>query len=80
MRIKVPIPTEGIELQYTEIADGPTIERLLLDRNIRHFRQAEGTPLASPDCIDAIGFGGTTPLAQAILRREGNIDNDRRGV
>ena len=75
MRIEVPIPFEGIELQYTEITDGPTIERLLLDRNIRHFRQAEGTPLASPACIEAIGFGATSPLAQEILSGKGNIDN-----
>ena len=75
MRIEVPIPSEGIDLQYMEITDGPTIERLLLDRNVRHFRQAEGTPLASPECIEAIGFGATSPLAQAILSGDGNIDN-----
>ena len=75
MRIEVPIPTEGDTLQYMEITDGPTIERLLLDRNIRHFRQAEGTPLASSDCIDAIGFGGTSPLAQELLQGDGNLDN-----
>ena len=75
MRIEVPIPTEGDTLQYMEITDGPTIERLLLDRNIRHFRQAEGTPLASPECINAIGFGGTSPLAQELLHGSGDIDN-----
>jgi hypothetical protein len=47
--ILVPLPKEGEELEYQAITDGPTIERLILNRNIRHFRQAEFTPLASPE-------------------------------
>jgi hypothetical protein len=35
--VLVPLPTEGIELEYLVITDGPTIERLILQRNIRHF-------------------------------------------
>ena len=66
-RIKVPIPREGTDLQYMDETDGPTIERLLLDRNIRHFRQASDTPLATKTCIEAIGFGATTPTAQQFL-------------
>ena len=65
--IKVPIPLEGTVLQYMDVTDGPTIERLLLDRNIRHFRQASDTPLAHTDCINALGFGATTPTAQQFL-------------
>jgi exonuclease III len=38
--ILVPLPKEGLELEYLQITDGPTIERLILNRNIRHFRQA----------------------------------------
>ena len=66
-RIRVPLPLEGTVLQYIDVTDGPTIERLLLDRNIRHFRQAANTPLATTDCVDAIGFGATTPTAQQFL-------------
>jgi hypothetical protein len=49
--ILVPIPKEVIELEYIAITDGPAIERLILQQNIRHFRQAEFTPLATPEVI-----------------------------
>jgi hypothetical protein len=49
--ILLPLPKKGTELEYTAITDGPAIERLILQRNIRHFRQAEFTPLAKPDVI-----------------------------
>jgi hypothetical protein len=49
--ILVPLPKEGIELEYLAITDRPTIERLILHRNIRHFRQEETTPLATPEVI-----------------------------
>jgi hypothetical protein len=65
--ILVPLPTEGIELEYIAITDGPTIEKLILNRNIRHFRQAETTPLASPEVIKTIGFGADTVRAEKIL-------------
>ena len=65
--ILVPLPKEGIELEYLAITDGPTIERLILHRNIRHFRQAEFTPLAKPDVIRKIGFGADTDRAEQIL-------------
>jgi hypothetical protein len=35
--IMVPLPKEGREIEYLAITDGPTIERLILQRNIRHF-------------------------------------------
>jgi hypothetical protein len=70
--ILVPIPKEGIELEYIVFTDGPTIERLMLQRNITHFRQAEFTPLASPEVIKEIGFGADTNRAESLL--EGNDD------
>ena len=70
--ILVPLPKEGIELEYLAITDGPTIERLILHRNIRHFRQAETTPLATPEVIKTIGFGADTERAEALL--EGKDD------
>jgi len=65
--ILVPLPKEGIELEYLAITDGPTIERLILHRNIRHFRQAEFTPLATPEAIRKIGFGADTVRAEQLL-------------
>jgi hypothetical protein len=70
--ILVPLPKEGIELEYLPITDGATIERLVLKRNIRHFRQAETTPLATPTVIATIGWGADTDRADALL--EGTTD------
>jgi hypothetical protein len=70
--ILVPIPKEGTALEYLAITDGPTIERLKLKRNIRHFKQAENTPLATPEVIRKIGFGADTNRVQQLL--EGTDD------
>jgi hypothetical protein len=70
--ILVPLPKEGIELEYLVITDGPTIEKLILQRNIRHFRQAEYTPLASPKIIREIGFGADTNRAEQLLEGSGD--------
>jgi hypothetical protein len=70
--ILVPMPKEGIELEYLVMTDGPTIERLILQINIRHFRQAEFIPLASPEVIKEIGFGADTNRAESLL--EANDD------
>ncbi|OEU11118.1 hypothetical protein FRACYDRAFT_246229 [Fragilariopsis cylindrus CCMP1102] len=68
----VPLPKEGTELEYQVITDGNTLEQVILQRNIRHFRQAETTPLATPEVIGKIGFGANTIRAEQIL--EGTDD------
>jgi hypothetical protein len=70
--ILVPMPKEGIELEYCAITDGSTIESVILNRNIRHFRQAESTPLATPEVIKIIGFGADTERSEQLL--EGTTD------
>jgi hypothetical protein len=70
--ILVPLPKEGIKIEFLAITEGSTIERLILHRNIRHFRQAETTPLATPEVIKTIGFGADTEGAEALL--EGTDD------
>jgi hypothetical protein len=70
--VLVPLPKEGIELEYQAITDGPTIERLILNRNIRHFRQAETTPLATPEVIRKIGFGADTEQSERLLEGKGD--------
>jgi hypothetical protein len=72
--IPVLIPKEGIDLEYLVITDGPTIERLILQRNIRHFRQDKFTPLAKPEVVKEIGFGADTKRAKQLL--EGNDPTD----
>jgi hypothetical protein len=68
----VPLPKEGLELEYFAITDGPTIKNLILNRNIRHFRQAETTPLATPEVIRTIGFGADTDRAEQLLEGTGD--------
>jgi hypothetical protein len=70
--VLVPLPKEGIELEYLAITDGPTLERIILEKNIRHFRQAEFTPLASPEVIHKIGFGADTETAEHLLDGTGD--------
>jgi hypothetical protein len=70
--ILVPLPKEGIELEYLPITDGPTIEKLILRRNIRHFRQAETTPLATSAVMDIFGWGANTSRSDDLL--EGKTD------
>jgi hypothetical protein len=70
--ILVPLPKEGTELEYFAITDGPTIENLILKQSIRHFRQAENTPLATPEVIGKIGFGADADRAEQLLE---GIDN-----
>ncbi|OEU19894.1 hypothetical protein FRACYDRAFT_235957 [Fragilariopsis cylindrus CCMP1102] len=70
--VRVPLPKEGIEIEYLAITDGPTIERIILEKNIRHFRQAEFTPLASPEVIRKIGFGADTETAEHLLDGTGD--------
>jgi hypothetical protein len=42
---------------------------IILNRNIRHFRQAETAPLATPEVIRTIGFAADTDRAEQLLDR-----------
>ena len=72
--IEVPLPMEGEPVQYQTITDPPLIEKEILRRNKRHFRQAENTPLAGKNVGDKIGFGATTKIADDILEGTADID------
>ena len=50
------------------ITDGPTIEleHLLLCQNIKHFSQAEVTPLASLQVMHKIVFGAQSRISKLI--------------
>jgi hypothetical protein len=43
------------------------IERLLLERNRKHFGQAEGTPLTTPEITAQLSYDGSGPMAELIL-------------
>ena len=71
--VLVPLPTTKEKPDWHSVTYGPDIERLILDRNIRHFSQARETPLASNEVIDMLGFGGDTEMAQKILNGTAEI-------
>ena len=72
--ILIPLPLKGEEVQYGKVADGPSVERIILDRNVEHFSQASDTPLCTDDVIDKLGFGGNHPIAQQILDGTADIN------
>ena len=54
--IEVPLPMDGETLEYQTLVDPPLIEKEIMRRDIRHFKQAENTPLAGKEMIDSFGF------------------------
>ena len=72
--IKVPLPLKGEILNYHTITDPPLIEKEILRRNKRHFREAENTPLAGTAVINKIGFGANTKTVNDVLEGTSNID------
>ena len=72
--ILVPLPKEGIELEWHAITDGPTIKRLILARNKKHFSQAQETPLATNEIINLFGPGGDTEYAEQILNGTADLE------
>ena len=58
--ILVPLPKEGTEIEWYAITDGPTIEKVILGRNKRHFSQAGETPLVMDEIIELFGPGRDT--------------------
>ena len=59
---------------YTEIFDQNQITRHLIDRNTKHFNQAQGTPFTEGLLFEMFGWDGTGPAADAVL--DGTLDID----
>ena len=55
------------DTSFRSVTDPSHIESLLLQRNRSHFSQAQGTPLASPDISESLGWGGQTEIADDLL-------------
>jgi hypothetical protein len=56
---------------YQRVFDKEEIDNNLLERNIEHFSQADGTPFTTSPLIDIVGEDGCSQMALQIL--EGNI-------
>ena len=50
------------------------MNQLIIQRNITHFSQAEGTPFTLPGLSELLGKYATTPISQQILDGTYNID------
>ena len=61
-------------MEYQTLTDLELIEKVILQRNICHFKQVENTPLAGKEVINSIGFGATTQIADKILKGTADID------
>ena len=61
-------------MEYHTLTDPSLIEKEILRRNIRDFKNLENTSLAGKDVTDNIGFGETTQFADDILKGTANID------
>jgi hypothetical protein len=70
--IKVPlIPTadpKAIDTVFKSIVEPLEVEQYILERNRKHFSQARDTPLATAAITNLIGFGGTTLVADKLLK------------
>ena len=56
--------------EFRTVVDPSEMEDLLLTRNRNHFKQAQGTPLASDRVSATFGWGGDSSAADRLLRGE----------
>lgn len=74
--IRVPIdPTADPKDKNTifkSVVEPLEVEAQILQRNCLHFSQASQTPLAQPAITKLLGFGGTSSIADQLLK--GSID------
>jgi hypothetical protein len=54
------IPSTEDPEEWDEISDPPIIEDKLIDRNIDHFSQANGSPVCQAPLVNLFGYGSTT--------------------
>ena len=75
--IKIPVTAtddpKDPKTKFSSIVDPVQIENLIIERNKKHFRQAEFTPLATPHITQSLGFSGTLPIAQDLLKGTADV-------
>ena len=55
---------------YRTVHDQQEIETLLIERNIAHFGQAQGSPFTVSPLVDKLGYKGTNNYAHKIIQGE----------
>ena len=58
------------QLRLTPIYNPEEVERFILERNQRHFSQAQGTPFTTEPLLELFGHNGTTAEANQLLNGE----------
>jgi hypothetical protein len=61
---------EDNQTQYTTIQDKDSLDQILLQKNIDHFKHAQETPFAQQSMIDLIGTDGCSHEAIKIIESQ----------
>ena len=64
----IPNAEASARTQQTLITNPKEVETKIIQRNIIHFGQAEGTPFTQPRLTQALGYTGVTDVATRILK------------
>ena len=73
--IEVPVPNlVDTNPEFQTITDPILIEKIILQCQFHHLRQAENTLLAGSATIDSIGFEATTTTVDESLKGTADID------
>ena len=67
-RILVPNPTPGEDPPWVPVTEPTKIEQALMDRNVQHFAQAQGTPMTTPEMMQSIPFTADSVAAEEFLK------------
>ena len=77
------IPSPDDQEQIITIHDHEEIESKLIERNIAHFGQAQGSPFTVPRMSETLGYEGTNEYSKQIIQGEDlqdDMNNMTRGV
>ena len=76
------LPTDDPEkaVSWKRLTNPIDIEERLLDRNVKHFGQAEGTLFTTNDIMKHFEYEGTTSDVQCLLEGNLEIDNENEAT
>ena len=68
------------KLQWKEEHDPETISTILIERNRRHYAQAEGTPFTTSELLNTFGRSACTSLADQFLLGQHQVEHHSAAV
>ena len=66
--IAVPVPQEGVKVEYKNLSDPVVIKQVLLGQNIHHLWQVEDILFSGKTTITKIGSDAFTQYADQIIK------------